>query len=157
MNLCLHMLGAMLLIATGGGAGLGIYRGRCQSWWKLHTFARLFGYWQGILAYQALTGGELLQRAAMYPAFCKLGVNQCAALSELTPPKELPPPLREEVIQGLRRISGEPRITACDTLRQLSQLCEDAARQRYKEAEYARKLYPRLGLCVGVLAVILLW
>lgn len=157
MNLILRTVGAMLLLSTGLGGGLGLCHHKAQVWWRLHTFSRLFAYWQGVLTYQTLTGVELIQRASVYPAFRKLGVDQCVTLAELPPPEELSAPLREEIAQGLGRIAGEPRMTACDTLRQLSQICEDAAVQKYKEAENARRLYPRLGLCAGVLAVILLW
>ena len=42
-------------------------------------------------------------------------------------------------------------------MRRLTALCEDAAAQCRHEAQAARSLWPRLGACAGVLAVILLW
>lgn len=157
MSLWIRVAGAFLLVAAGFGAGWGGYRRKFRLWWQMHTFARLLSYWQGILAYQMLTGTELLRRAAVYPDFRQLRVEAYGTLSEYAPPEEFPLALRQEVVQGLRRIAGEPRATACDTLGQLARLCEAAAQQAQEEADCARRLYPRLGVCAGVLAVILLW
>lgn len=157
MSLVLRLLGAVLLVTAGAGGGLAVYKRSYARWRQLHTFARMLGYLQGTLAYQPLRAEELLRRAAAYPEFARLGAAGCRTLAELPLPGALAPALCQEVRQGLEQLAWEPRAGACATLRRLTALCEDAAAQCRREAQAARSLWPRLGACAGVLAVILLW
>lgn len=157
MTVMLRMLGALLLVAAGTGGGLAVYWHSYGRWRQLYTFARMLGYLQSTLAFQPLRGEELLRRAAKYPEFFHLGLAGCRSLSELPLPSALPPALCQEIRQGLEQLAWEPRAGACATLRRLTALCEDAATQCQRQAQAARSLWPRLGACAGVLAVILLW
>lgn len=157
MSLLLRMLGScfILLAAYGTGAGISLHhRLRCR---QLHTFARLLQYLRGLLKYQPLTGGELLFRSQAYPEFMALGLEHCSSLPELPIPDAMPAPLQTEVREGLSQMEMQPREEACETLCRLAALCEEAAQTARHEADAAQALWPRLGLCVGVLIVILLW
>ena len=157
VSLALRLLGAALLVAAGTGGGLAVYGHRYGHWRQLHTFARLLVYLQSTLAFQPLLAEELLRHAAQYPEFSRLGLAGCRSLAELPLPAALTPALCQEIRQGLEQLAWQPRAGACATLRRLASLCEDAAAQCRREAQAARSLWPRLGACAGVLAVILLW
>ena len=157
MNELLRVLGGLLLVAAGGGGGAALYGRKHRQWRQLHTWARLLGYLRELLACQPLNGRELLARAARYPAFARLGVEGCATLAALPLPDAFPPELRQELRQGLEQLALEPRSSACATLQRLERLCEQAAARKWEETQAARRLWPRLGACVGMLAAILLW
>lgn len=153
----LRAAGACLVLLAGYGAGAGVPLHHRRSWRQLHTFARLLAYWQGILRYQPLTGAELLRRARQYPEFAALGLEGCAGLSALPMPGALTLAEQEEIRDGLCQMSLQPREEACATLERLASLCEEAAQRARQAADDSRVLWPRLGLCAGVLTVILLW
>lgn len=157
MNAVLRVAGAILLIVACGGAGLAVSAHQMVCWRQLHTLARLFQYLQGLLSYQALTAKELLQRAAYYPEFAVLFKNECNSLDQLSLPAFLSTELHTEILSGLRQLAWEPRQNACATLERLAALCEEAAVRKHEEAQTARNLWPRLGFCAGILAVVLLW
>lgn len=153
----LRAAGACLVLLAGYGGGRCVWLHHRAQWRQLHTFARLLLYLQGVLRYQPLTGADLLRRAGAYPEFAELGLKLCTELAGLPLPAALPAAQREELNDGLRQISLQPREEACATLGRMAALCEDVAQRAQREAEAARALWPRLGLCGGVLAVILLW
>ena len=93
----------------------------------------------------------------MYPEFAEMGIRNCGSLAELPLPVALSPTLRQEMEQGLVQVGLEPRDTACATLQRLATLCEEAAVEQKAKAELARRLWPRLGVCCGILLAILLW
>ncbi len=157
MSEMIRVLGGLLLVAAGTGGGIAVYSRKYHQWRQLHTFARLLAYLRELLAYQPLNGGELLARAARYPAFARLGVGECGTLAALPLPGSLPPGTRQELQQGLEQLAFEPRSNACATLKRLETLCEDAAVSKREESQAARRLWPRLGACAGMLAAILLW
>ena len=157
MSLVLRLLGAVLLVAAGAGGGLAVYKRSYARWRQLHTFARLLSYLQGALSYQALTGDELLQRAAYYPEFAQLGLTKCRTLEELPFPGALSESLKQEIRSGLAQLALESRTNACATLQRLADLTEEEAQNRKEIARSARRLYPRLGACAGILTAILLW
>lgn len=152
-----RMLGAFLLVLAGTGGGLAVYSHQAACGLQLHTFARLLGYLQGTLSYQALTGEELLQRAALYPEFAKLGLSNCCTLEDLPLPSAVSDSLKMEIRSGLEQLALEPRASACTTLQRLAALTEEEAQRKQNLARQARSLYPRLGACAGVLTAILLW
>ena len=80
-----------------------------------------------------------------------------AALSALRPPDCLPDALCREIAETLAAAEESPRLTACAALRRLAALCEAEADELAARAHDARRLWPRLGGCLGVLAAILLW
>lgn len=153
----LRFLGGILLVAAGAGSGFAVWRHRYTVWRQMHTLARLFDYLQGLLGYQALSGEELLRRAAIYPEFSQMGIEDGCTLEDLPLPAALSPALRQEIAQGLAQVALEPRAGACATLQRLHTLCEAAAAKQQEQVELARRLWPRLGVCCGILLVILLW
>ena len=76
-------------------------------------------------------------------------------MSDLAPPAALPAPKRDEV-QSLLRAAGESdRAGACEMLAAAAALCEDAAAERLPALRQARCLWPKLGVCAGLLAAVL--
>ena len=124
---------------------------------QCHTFARLLAYLAELLEAQALAGPELLARAARCPAFSAFCPAGTAELSALRPPDCLPDALCREIAETLAAAEESPRLTACTALRRLAALCEAEADELAARAHDVRRLWPRLGGCLGVLAAILLW
>lgn len=157
MSVFLRSIGALLLILTGAGGGFAVYGHKLRDWQQLRTLAGLFGYLQGLLSYQAMAGDELLGWAARYPEFSMLDLDDCRRLADLPLPAALPPVLAQEVRSGLTQLALQPRDNACATLQRLADLCGRAAEEKGKEVQAARTLWPKLGICAGILAAILLW
>lgn len=157
MSVFLRSVGALLLILAGAGGGFTVYGHKLQTWQQLRTLEGLFGYLQGLLSYQAMAGDELLGWAARYPEFSSLDLGNCRRLENLPLPEALPPVLAQEIRSGLSQLALQPRDTACSTLQRLADLCARAAEEKGKEVQAARTLWPKLGICAGVLAAILLW
>ena len=106
MSILPRVTGAVLLILAGAGGGFSFCSHQTACWRQLHTFARLLSYLQGALSYQALTGDELLQRAAYYPEFAQLGLTKCRTLEELPFPGALSESLKQEIRSGLQETSA---------------------------------------------------
>ena len=157
MTLFLRLLGTLLLLLAGMGGGFAAAARAENSRRQLHSFARLLTYLAELLDAQALTGPELLRRAAQDPAFAVFCPAPVESLSALTPPACMPDALRQEVQSSLSAAEEAPRLTACAALRRLAALCEAEADELAARAHDARRLWPRLGGCLGVLAAILLW
>lgn len=157
LSFLLRLLGTSFLVAAGGGGGVMACTKKKTEQHEIYMFSRLFTYMQQYLTYQALTGEELLRHAKAYPQFLRLGLQSCTRLERLPLPKALSSALREEIRSDLCRLSMSPRETACKTLQHLASLCQEAALQKEKEVRMAEKLWPRLGICLGALAAILLW
>ena len=157
MSLFLHIVGTALLIAAGGGGGWAVCTYQKNTRQQLHTLSRLFRYMQELLSYQALSGEELLKRAGDYPEFAQIGVRSCCVLEKLPLPETLQGTVREEIQSSLRQLSMAPRTNACAILERAASLCGESAEQKHRELLEAKKLWPRLGGCLGALAAILLW
>lgn len=69
VTLLLRLLGTLLLLLAGMGGGFAAAARAENSRRQLHGFARLLTYLAELLDAQALTGPELLRRAAQDPAF----------------------------------------------------------------------------------------
>ena len=91
------------------------------------------------------------------PGVCRLLPAECCILWEL----RLPPPLAKtcgaELHAGLHTIALCSRQQAPQTMRTLAALCHRTAQGQYAAAQQAAVLAPKLGLCGGLLAAILLW
>ena len=170
MTLLLRLLGTLLLLLAGMGGGFAAAARAENSRRQLHSFARLLTYLAELLDAQALTGPELLRRAAQDPAFAVFCPAPGESLSALTPPACMPDALRQEVQSSLsaaeegdriclRVIDAEeaPRLTACAALHRLASRCEAQSAEAAEHCRTARRLWPRLGGCLGALAAILLW
>ncbi|HBI94616.1 MAG TPA: hypothetical protein DDY63_00035, partial [Ruminococcaceae bacterium] len=108
-------------------------------------------------AFFALPSAELLAAAAEHPAFAAYCPPNAASFAEL----RLPPPLAKtcgaELHAGLHTIALCSRQQAPQTMRTLAALCHRTAQGQYAAAQQAAVLAPKLGLCGGLLAAILLW
>ena len=128
MMLYCRLLGAVLLVCTGFAAG----QAYCQ---------RLWTQW----------------RAVCGPAFAAYCPPNAASFAEL----RLPPPLAKtcgaELHAGLHTIALCSRQQAPQTMRTLAALCHRTAQGQYAAAQQAAVLAPKLGLCGGLLAALLLW
>ena len=154
MTVFLRTAGALLLILAGAGGGFAAAARIGTQQRQCHAFARLLAYLAELLEAQALAGPELLARAARCPTFSACCPAGTAELSALRPPDCLPDALCREIAETL---AAAPRRTAGAALRRLAALCEAEADELAARAHDARRLWPRLGGCLGVLAAILLW
>ena len=157
MTLILRLLGTLLLLLAGMGGGFAAAARAESSRRQLHSFARLLTYLAELLDAQALTGPELLRRAAQDPAFAVFCPAPGESLSALAPPACMPDALRQEVQSSLSAAEEAPRLTACAALRRLASRCEAQSAEAEEHCRTARRLWPRLGGCLGALAAILLW
>lgn len=124
MTLFLRLLGTLLLLLAGMGGGFAAAARAENSRRQLHSFARLLTYLAELLDAQALTGPELLRRAAQDPAFAVF----CPAPGE-----------------------------SLSALHRLASRCEAQSAEAAEHCRTARRLWPRLGGCLGAMAAILLW
>ena len=152
MTLLLRLLGTLLLLLAGMGGGFAAAARAENSRRQLHSFARLLTYLAELLDAQALTGPELLRRAAQDPAFVVFCPAPGESLSALTPPACMPDALRQEVQSSLSAAEEAPRLTACAALHRLASRCEAQSAEAAEHCRTARRLWPRLGGCLGALA-----
>ena len=110
MTLLLRLLGTLLLLLAGMGGGFDAAARAENSRHQLHSFARLLTYLAELLDAQALTGPELLRRAAQNPAFAVFCPAPGESLSALTPPACMPDALRQEVQSSLSAAEEAPRL-----------------------------------------------
>ena len=157
MTLLLRLLGTLLLLLAGMGGGFAAAARAENSRRQLHSFARLLTYLAELLDAQVLTGPELLRRAAQDPAFAAFCPAPGESLSALTPPACMPDALRQEVQSSLSTAEEAPRLTACAALHRLASRCEAQSAEAAEHCRTARRLWPRLGGCLGAMAAILLW
>ena len=149
MTLLLRLLGTLLLLLAGMGGGFAAAARAENSRRQLHSFARLLTYLAELLDAQALTGPELLRRAAQDPAFAVFCPAPGESLSALTPPACMPDALRQEVQSSLSAAEEAPRLTACAALHRLASRCEAQSAEAAEHCRTARRLWPRLGGCLG--------
>lgn len=116
VTLLLRLLGTLLLLLAGMGGGFAAAARAENSRRQLHSFARLLTYLAELLDAQALTGPELLRRAAQDPAFAVFCPALGESLSALAPPACMPDALRQEVQSSLSAAEEAPRLTACAAL-----------------------------------------
>ena len=105
-------------------------------------FERLLTYLADQLAFCALPSAELLAAAAEHPAFAAYCPPNAASFAELRLPHTIALCSRQQAPQ---------------TMRTLAALCHRTAQGQYAAAQQAAVLAPKLGLCGGLLAAILLW
>lgn len=145
VTLLLRLLGTLLLLLAGMGGGFDAAARAENSRRQLHSFARLLTYLAELLDAQALTGPELLRRAAQNPAFAVFCPAPGESLSALTPPACMPDALRQEVQSSLSAAEEAPRLTACAALHRLASRCEVQSAEAAEYCRTARRLWPRLG------------
>ena len=113
MTAALYLFGAVLLAAAGACGGTCLALRARRRWQDAHAFGRLLDYLHGAIRYRTLTGGEVLQKAAAYPEFARLGLEHCHRLGRLVPPDAFEPALRQELCADLEALESAPRDTAC--------------------------------------------
>lgn len=157
MMLYCRLLGAALLVCTGFAAGQ-VYCQRLWAQWRaVCGFERLLTYLADQLAFCALPSAELLANAAEHPAFAAYCPPSAASFVDLHLPASLAKTCGAELQTGLRAIALCSRQQAPQTMRALAALCRRTAQSQYVAAQRAAALAPKLGLCGGLLAAILLW
>ncbi|HJD22256.1 MAG TPA: stage III sporulation protein AB [Candidatus Gemmiger faecigallinarum] len=156
MTAAVYLAGICLLAGCGAGAGWLLARRSREQWRQAHAFGRLLEYLQAAVRYRTLTGGEVLDKAAAYPEFARLGLEHCPRFGMLRPPDAFDPALRQELSADLEALEGAPRDSACAMLARMLALCRRQETELRKAADAAARLYPRLGGCIGAMAAILL-
>jgi len=153
----LRLLGALLLTAAGMGGGWAGARRRQRECEQAARFGNLLAYLGQLLAYQALPGTVLLARALQFTGADGTALAHCTTLAELPVPACLPSPLQNELHSELAALETLPRTAASDALQRLAGLCRTQAGTMQAAADEAKRLWPRLGACAGLLAAIMLW
>ena len=157
MTVFLRLFGSLLIIFAGSGAGFAAAARSGERRQQAHTFARLLVYLAELLDTQAVTGDELLHRTARAPEFAAFCPPNADSLSALTVPPCLPEALQSEINETLLSAEESPRAAACAALQRLAALCEREADIQAAKYRDARRLWPKLGACLGAMAAILLW
>lgn len=155
-GLILRLAGSLLVFGAFFGGGILCWQ-RCRArWLQTHRFVLLLERLLRAIRYRALPGEELLRAVAREADFSGLGLEGCRTLAELPLPASLDKTLAAEVQEGLRAVAGAPHAAACQLLEGLVEACRRAEAGQSAAAQEAGRLYPKLGACLGVLAVILL-
>ena len=151
-----RFLGTLLLACAGAGLGYCAASRQLKRQKTLELLARLWNYWEGLLAARALTGPALLQCAAANPAFAPLALPETGRLAALPLPP-LPEDLTVELRESLCILGSADRAGARAELQRMAELCRCQARRQADRAARALVLWPRLGACAGLLLAVLLW
>lgn len=152
----LRLLGAVLLVGAGTGAGMGVWERKRRSYTTVHAFCALLEYLLAGIRYRACPCAELLRQAAADARFAPLDLTPCEAFDALPVPAPLGEGLQGEARQILAVLGGVPCAQACALLGQLLGQCRAREKALARCAEEAGRLYPRLGFCAGVLAAVVL-
>lgn len=152
----LRFLGAVLLAGACTGAGAALALQKRAAWDRVRTFCALLELFHGGIRYQALPCAQLLAQAAADGRFAALGLDTCADFAAVPVPAALGPALAAQAKQTLRELCAAPRLHACALLVRLLEQCRAREREQNAAAGDAMRLYPRLGLCAGLLLVLVL-
>lgn len=152
----LRFWGSLLLTAAAAGMGYGLALRKRAVWEQLHAFCALLEYLRAGIQFRAEPCAPLLAGAAADPRFATLALESCREFSEIRPPPALGQTLCAEVRQALAELTSAPRQRACAILSHLLLQCQAAERAADQAASEAVRLYPRLGLCAGLAAALLL-
>lgn len=150
------MAGALLLTLCGVGGGMAAAARSQEHWHQVRRFAALLEYLRQAVLYRAMPAADVLAMAALRSDFADFDLERCGSFSQIPLPPVLQRCVGAEIQDGLRELEYAPSESACRTLQHLSSLCREIESDVGAEAALARKLYPRLGGCVGMLAAILL-
>lgn len=152
----LRFAGALLLAGACAGCGAALAAHKRAAWRQVHTFCALLDLFYGGIRYQAQPCAALLAQAAADARFAALGLDACADFAAVPVPAALGPELAAQAAQTLAALGAAPRQRACTALARLLEQCRGRARELNALAGDAMRLYPRLGLCAGLLLVLLL-
>ena len=152
----LRALGACLLVLACGGAGVLLALRQKRQWESVHVFNQLLDYLRTGILYRAQAGEELIEDAAAWPDFAALGLGGCQKLRDIPPPTGFGSALQREIADCLAGVEDAPREAGCAALAQLLTLCRAAEEEQRRALREAVRLYPKLGLCAGLMAAIVL-
>lgn len=150
----LRTAGMALLALTGFCGGWLAYCRKNRCWQQTRTFARLLEYLQESVRYHSIPCEDLLLLAAAKPEFAALDLSGCHDFAQLNVPPALRNSCGPELCEGLASLATAPHESVCTALSHMALLCRQAAQKSGEEAVQARRLYPRLGACLGVMAAI---
>jgi hypothetical protein len=153
-SILLRIFGVCALVAAGYLGGVGIASAEQKRWETMHCFARLLAYLLNGIRYRLVPGEDLLCAAKQYPEFALLHLSDCRQIGQIPPPVEFDDTLQKEIQEGLSLLAGLPREEACRELQSLMTLCKNAEDEKRTQVLASKRLYPRLGVCVGLLAAI---
>lgn len=156
MHALLRLVGALCTVAAGTGAGVALWAKRRADHGSVQAFAALLSYLLTAIRYQAAPCDDLLRRAAQQPRFAQLGLVSCGDFAALPIPEALGTPLQSESRAVFAALGSVPRQRACELLEHLLTMCREREQALGRRASEAGSLYPRLGFCAGVLAVLIL-
>lgn len=156
MMIAFYLGGAVLLIVCGAAGGFAMANREQNKWRSAHAFLRLLEYTADSIRYKGHPAEEVLAAAAAYPEFERLACDSCRRFKDLPIPEVFEPALRAELQGNLQAMECCGRQSACQILEAMIQLCRSSEETLHRNAQAARKLYPRLGGCIGALAAILL-
>lgn len=151
-----RLIGAALLVIAGWGSGRALSERHVRRWRELRTFTRLLTYLHTEIRYRTLPGEELLAAAGQYEEFRSLNLERCRCMADLPVPAFLEAALAVEVRAGLQRLAFAPLESACLELEHLQSLCGSEERAAREKADDAKRLFPRAGAYLGLMACVLL-
>lgn len=155
-GLLLKLVGCCLLVFCGGGIGW-LYACRKKSvFLQSEAFVRFLQYIRESIRFRTLPGAVVLAMAACQPDFAPFCNEESTTFSRIRPPEYLRAVLGDELEAGFAVLETSTRQTACDTLDHLTELCRRAAEQTRESAHQSIRLYPRLGVCLGLIIAILM-
>lgn len=125
------------------------------SWQQIHTFIALIEYLLTAIRYQAYPCSELLTMLGQDPRFADEDLKNCQTFADIKVPVALGRVLQQEARQTLVELGGAPYPRACDLLGRLLSQCQKQEQTIRQKADDAWRLYPKLGLCIGLLFVLL--
>ena len=150
----LHVVGFCIVVLVGGGGGVLLFLREKKQWAQMYAFNRFLAYLESSIRYRAIPGEDLIRTAAAWPELSSLGLDSVSKLRDVAPPQAFGVALRREIVDCLCTIEAVPRESACETLLQVLRLCKAAEEERSHAMQEAGRLYPRLGLCAGLLAAL---
>lgn len=154
--LTLKFVGAFLLACCCGGIG---WMAACRKkaiWQQIVAFERFLQYLLDAIRFRHLPGNMVLGMASQHEDFAPFCPGHTAAFSQIRPPAYLQHLFGSELRDGLHTMETAPRQTVCDTLEHLCELCRREEFRMQETAGAAQRLYPRVGVCLGVLIAIFL-
>lgn len=157
IQLWCRLLGTILLTAVGFAAGRSFSDHLRAQWQASSAFEHLLTYLADQLEFYARPSAELLSAAAFCPEFAVFCPQNAAAFADLQLPKALAQSCGAELHAGLNAVALCSRKQAPQTMRALAAMCRRAADSQYAAVCRAAGLAPKLGLCSGLLAAVLLW
>lgn len=154
--LALKFIGGCMLTCCGGGIGWMAACRKKSGWRQIASFERFLQYLLDAIRFRHLPGSLVLGMASQHKDFAPFCPEHTVMFSQIRPPHCLRVLFGSELQDGLHTMETASQQTVCDTLEHLCELCRRAELQAQETAGAAQRLYPRVGVCMGVLIAIVL-